>query len=138
MAHLLKKHQSKVRFLIVGGVNTAIDFTLLFLFTALGMQKIAANTLSTGVAFIFSFFANRQYTFKDTSNRTIRRQFVAFTLVTLAGLWVLQPLIILAIAPFFEANIPNEQLALFVIKVIATAASMVWNYILYSRFVFKK
>ena len=43
------------RFAVVGLVNTVIDFGLLFLLTFLGLPKITANTISTGLAFIFSF-----------------------------------------------------------------------------------
>jgi len=55
------------RFAIVGTANTIIDFGLLFLLTFLGLPKLAANTVSTGTAFVFSFFANKKYTFKSTS-----------------------------------------------------------------------
>ena len=46
-----------LRFALVGGINTAIDIGLLFGLTTLGLPKLAANTVSTGLAFIFSFFA---------------------------------------------------------------------------------
>jgi len=132
---LLKKHETKLRFLIVGGSNTVLDFALLFLLTNLGLSKIVANTISTGTAFIFSFFANKKFTFKNTT-KNLKRQLIAFTLVTLSGLWLLQPLIIWIATSFLESHITNEDLNLFIAKVIATAASMVWNYLLYSRLVF--
>ena len=53
-----------LRFALVGGINTAIDIGLLFGLTTLGLPKLAANTVSTGLAFIFSFFANKSYTFR--------------------------------------------------------------------------
>ena len=96
MENLLKKHETKIRFLLVGGTNTLIDFGLLFLLTALGLNKLVANIISTGIAFIFSFFANRQFTFKDSS-KNVKRQFIAFAAVTLSGLWILQPIIILIV-----------------------------------------
>ncbi len=135
MESLLKKHETKLRFLIVGGSNTVLDFALLFLLTNLGLSKIVANTISTGTAFIFSFFANKKFTFKNTT-KNLKRQLIAFTLVTLSGLWLLQPLIIWIATSFLESHITNEDLNLFIAKVIATAASMVWNYLLYSRLVF--
>lgn len=137
MEKLLKKHATKIRFVIVGGTNTVLDFALLFLFTNLGLHKIAANTLSTGIAFIFSFFANKQFTFKDSSKST-KKQFGLFALITLSGLWLLQPLIIWLSSDFLAPFTDNEQLTLFIAKIIATVASMIWNYILYSRVVFKE
>jgi putative flippase GtrA len=68
MKALIKKHESKIRFALVGGINTAIDFGILFLLTSFGLNKFVANFISTSVAFIFSFFANRSFTFKSTGS----------------------------------------------------------------------
>lgn len=65
-----------LRFALVGGINTAIDIGLLFGLTALGLPKLAANTVSTGLAFIFSFFANKSYTFRAQGD--VRRQLIFF------------------------------------------------------------
>jgi putative flippase GtrA len=136
MQQLLKKHETKVRFLLVGGTNTVLDFALLFLFTNLGLNRVVANIASTGIAFIFSFFANRKFTFKDSS-KNVRRQFLVFAAVTLSGLWILQPIIILITTSFLD-DVMSNNASLFVAKVIATGASLIWNYLLYSRLVFKK
>lgn len=137
MEELLKKHAEKIRFIIVGGVNTALDFGILFFLTFLGMDKIVANYFSTGIALIFSFFANKTFTFKHKSGNA-KKQFVYFLVITLFGLWVIQPLIIWGSTSLFEPFIPNEAINLFVAKLIATVASLIWNYILYSQIVFKK
>ncbi len=134
MKALLKKHESKLRFAFIGGINTALDFGILFLLTALGLDKLVANFFSTSVAFVFSFFANRTFTFKSTGSA--KKQFLPFLIVTLIGLWILQPLVILAITQLLHSL--DQALALFIAKLIATIVSLIWNYILYSRFVFKK
>lgn len=125
------------RFAIVGTINTAIDFGLLFLLTFLGLPKIAANTVSTGSAFVFSFFANKKYTFKST-NKNIKYEIISFIIITLFGLWVLQNGIIWLITPLIKNIVSQEQLALFAAKLLATAVSLVWNYCLYDKVVFKK
>lgn len=137
MEALLKKHAEKIRFIIVGGANTALDFLLLFLFTNLGINKIVANYFSTGIALIFSFFANKEFTFKNKDGNA-KKQFLTFLGVTLIGLWVIQPIIIWACTTALAPHITNESLNLFIAKLIATVASLVWNYFLYSRLVFKK
>jgi len=137
MEKLLKKHAEKVRFAIVGGANTAIDFGILFLLTFMGVDKIVANYFSTGIALIFSFFANKSFTFKDTSGNA-KKQFVLFLIITFAGLWILQPLIIWLSTSALQPYIPNDAINLFIAKLIATIASLIWNYLLYSRLVFKK
>ena len=66
MQELIKKHETKLRFGLIGGLNTLLDFGLLFAFSSiLGVPKLFANILSTSVAFVFSFFANKKYTFKS-------------------------------------------------------------------------
>ena len=119
------KNRQKIRFLLVGGTNTAIDFGLLFILNTLGLPRVPSNTISTGVAFIFSFFANRNFTFLANSGN-IKKQMTLFIIVTLFGLWVIQPIIISLISN------------LLVGKIIATAVTLVWNYLFYSRLVFKK
>lgn len=137
MEKILEKHGEKLRFALVGGANTALDFLLLFLFTNSGVHKIVANYLSTSIALVFSFFVNKSFTFKDKS-KNAKKQFVLFLAVTLAGLWIIQPLVIWVTSNFLETYIENDNANLFIAKLIATVASLIWNYLLYSRLVFKK
>lgn len=138
MQEIAKKHADKLRFTIVGSINTVIDFSILFTLTMfLNIPKELANFISTSVSFLFSFFANKQYTFKSTS-KNLKRQFLLFTIVTLFGLWVIQTIIIAATTPVFTNLDINKPAALLISKLIATAASLIWNYTLYSRVVFKK
>jgi hypothetical protein cdiviTM7_02105 len=138
MQEVVKKHADKLRFTIVGSINTALDFSILFILTMLfNIPKELANFISTSVSFLFSFFANKKYTFKSTS-KNLKKQFLLFTVVTLFGLWVIQTIIITAITPVFTNLGVNRPAALLISKLIATAASLIWNYTLYSRVVFKK
>ena len=138
MQEVVKKHADKLRFTIVGSINTVIDFSILFTLTTLfNVPKELANFISTSVSFLFSFFANKKYTFKSTS-KNLKKQFLLFTVVTLFGLWVIQTIIITAITPVFTNLGVNKPAALLISKLIAIAASLIWNYTLYSRVVFKK
>lgn len=137
MQEILKKHATKLRFALIGGLNTAIDFGVLFIATyLLNIPKIPSNVISTTVAFVFSFFANKKFTFKSKSKNVIR-EVVLFTTVTLFGLWVIQSIIIAALTPAIVGFGILEAAALFISKLIATVASLAWNYLLYSRVVFK-
>lgn len=133
----MKNKKQLFRFGIVGGINTAIDFGLLFLLSAFGLSHIFANSISTTTAFIFSFFANKKFTFK-TTDTNIKREIALFIIVTLFGLWVLQNLVIWLITPMLSRFISSSNLVLFVAKILATCVSLVWNYLLYDRVVFKK
>lgn len=153
MKNLIKKHSEKFRFGIVGITSTAIDFVVLFTLVALGLPTLASNFVSTSVAMVFSFFANKSFTFKnDTAGK---KHFVYFALITLVGLWVIQPVIIVGVewlsSPILTYNCITETLVstfepwfksnyivIFFAKCWATAASLVWNYLMYRKFVFKK
>jgi len=132
----MQNNSQKLRFLAVGGFNTLLDFGLLFTLKALGLPVITANILSTTTAFCFSFLANKKYTFK-TTDTNIKREIVLFIVVTLFGLWVLQTLVIKLITLILTPYGIAADLILFIAKLFATGVTLVWNYILYSRIVFK-
>lgn len=134
----LRNKAEKARYIVVGASATAIDFGLLFVLRyLLNIPIIPANIASTGIAFCFSFFANRKYTFRSTSRRIIR-QMVLFTVTTLFGLWVIQSVIIELLLPSLSNLIDHQPTALLVAKLLATGVTMVWNYMMYSRVVFKR
>lgn len=132
---ILKKHSSKIRFLLVGVVNTAIDFGLLFLLVHFGVTDIIANFFSSTAAFIFSFFVNRSYTF-HAKDGDISHQMISFLIVTLFGLWIIQPLIITSTNLLVTGEPQSSGITLLIGKLIATCVTLVWNYILYARVVF--
>ena len=134
---VLKNNPQLLRFGIVGGANTALDFGLLFVFKFIGIPVEIANIMSTGLAFIFSFFANKRYTFKTTDTNVIR-EMLLFVIITLTGLWGLQTLIIALTHNPLTQLMGNTDVALLVAKLLATVASLTWNYLFYSRLVFKK
>ena len=137
MEKFREKHGDKLRFAIVGGANTALDFILLFVFVNLfGFDKIPANYISTGISFIFSFIVNKKFTFKSTTGNA-KKQFGLFLIVTMIGLWVIQPLVILGVTALIAPTNWDSNVILFATKIIATVASLIWNYLFYSRLVFK-
>jgi putative flippase GtrA len=135
--NLLKKHAEKLRFAVVGGLNTAIDFVILFTLVALGFPNIAGNYISTSVALIFSFFANKKFTFKHDGKANIQ-QLALFLVITIFGLWVIQPVIIESVRLLIGPSLANDFIVLLIGKLLATIASLIWNYLLYRRFVFRK
>lgn len=137
MNTLTEKNVEKLRFVAVGGINTAIDFGFLFLLKMIGLPVIAANIGSTSLAFIFSFFANKKYTFKSRS-KNVRRELILFVLVTLTGLWLIQGSIIWFLMWLTNGSGYDESVRLLVTKLIATVVSLTWNYVFYSKLVFSE
>ena len=132
-----QKNRKPLVFAAIGAANTALDFGILFILKAAGLPAIGANSVSTGIAFIFSFIMNRTYTFKSSTGN-VRRELILFILVTLFGLWVLQSVVIWLVMPIGIHIGLTENMAMLVAKLLATGVSLVWNYIMYDRVVFKK
>jgi putative flippase GtrA len=133
----IRNKAQKSRFAITGAIATTIDFGILLGLNALGVNSIAANYVSTTTAFCFSFFANRHFTFKATDGH-VGKQMLMFVAVTLFGIWVLQPPIIFLSEKVIEQYVSLPSWVLLVLgKLAATLVTLVWNYYLYSRVVFK-
>lgn len=137
MSHVLKNKQRLLRFGLVGGGNTVLDFGLLFILKSAGLPVIPANIISSTAAFVLSFVLNKNYTF-NAKTGTLLKQMILFAIVTLFGLWVLQSLVISLTLPIAIQLSNDQSIALFVAKLAATGVSLVWNYILYSLVVFNK
>lgn len=127
----------KIRFTLVSSISTAIDFTLLFIITSLGLPLIAANFISTSISFVFSFFASKKYAFR-TPDHHIQREAVQFIVVTLIGIWIIQPLIIWPLEPFIRGFGIHGFLVIVFAKLSASLATFIWNYLFYTRVVFNK
>ena len=141
MKNLLKKLKNNQAFWfsIIGGINTALDFIILFVLTSFGIKIFIANIFSTGITFIISFLMNKKITFKSVSNKKeLIHEMVLFILVTLFGLWVIQNIVISTAMPIFENLLKNKRISLLLSKLIATIFSLIWNFILYKKVVFKK
>ena len=126
-----------IRFGGIGIINTVIDIGLLFVLKSLGLPVVSANIISSSIAFVFSFFANKKYAFRSKGGDVVR-EIILFLTVTLFGLWIIQNLIIYLLLPVIEIIFGQQNIALLISKLIATGASMVWNYAMYRLVVFRK
>jgi putative flippase GtrA len=127
----------KIRFGLVSSISTAIDFTLLLTITSFGMPLLIANFISSSTSFIFSFFASKKYAFR-TPDHHIQREAVMFIIVTLTGIWVIQPLIMWPLEPFIKHIGIRGVLVVIIAKLAASLATFIWNYLFYTRLVFNK
>jgi putative flippase GtrA len=132
---IIHQHSQKIRFAMVGAINTTIDFGLFFLVGLLSHSPILANYISTTCGLSFSYFANKKFTFKAAKGNP-RKELALFLLFTLVGLWVLQPISI-AVALTVLSSMHTEWQKLLCAKLMATIVTLTWNYLTYSRFVFK-
>lgn len=132
-----------VRFVVVGLINTAIDFAILNLLSKLtGITKgdglIPLNIISFSIATTNSYFLNKHWSFADNSGNDGGKKFSLFLIVSITGALIntsIVRIISTNVSPLFDLS---PQLWLNVSKAAATGVSLVWNFIGYKLFVFKK
>lgn len=143
IAYLLSKRLSLflqiARFGLVGILNTAIDFGLLnFLSVATQVTKgvgiIPINAVSVTAAVVNSFFWNKEWVFPTHRHAS----FAIFATVTVIGL-SLNTAIVYALTTYMDpVLVKSDTLWANLAKVLATAVSMIWNFLGYKLIVFKR
>jgi len=132
------------KFVVIGFLNTAIDFAILNLlmwWTGIysGNWIILLNAIAFSVAVTNSYFWNKYWTFKakETAENKIKEfsQYLAITLVGMALNTATVYLITTFVPPVLGVN---KELWANLAKVAATGISLVWNFIGYKFIVFKK
>lgn len=131
-----------IRFLMVGFMNTAVDFgiiNVLISFTGItkGIFLIVLNAISFSVAVTNSYFWNRLWVFEDKEGGGIS-EFSKFIFVTVTALG-LNSAIVYTLAthvdPFFELD---QKTWVNLAKALATGVTLFWNFFGYKLIVFKK
>lgn len=135
------------KFIIVGGVNTGIDFAVLNVLMYLtqinaGPMLFLLNCISFSVAVVNSYYMNRRWTFQEAATELDDKkpavQFSQFFVVSIIGI-LINGGILTVITTFIPAPFGlSAQLWANVAKLFATGASLVWNFVGYKLFVFKK
>ena len=122
----------------VGVGSTLVDFGLFTLLHLLaGIPTLPANIISYSCGIVNSFVFNRRWTFADRREKSARRQFVQFVVVSLSALLV-NTCVVQALAPQFSAMINNAATGALLAKVCATGIGMCWNFIANSMWTFRK
>jgi putative flippase GtrA len=133
----IQNKAEKIRFGIVGSANTALDFGILLILTSFGIPAPIANYPSSTAAVIFSFFANKKYTFK-VKGSDLKREIILFLVFTLFCAWALQPLTIILVQHLLTPFTLPATASVVIAKIMATIVTLIWNYVTYSRYVFIK
>lgn len=125
-------------FVLVGALNTVADFSTLNLLIVIthihqGPLLFALNGVSFTVAVIISYVLNTRVTFRQ-GDVTDLGQMARFLAVSLVGL-LLNSTVVLLTAPWFD-RLQSPLLAVNAGKLLATGASLGWNYLAMRRFVY--
>lgn len=113
------------RFVMVGGMATALQFVLLVAFVELGgMRAVVASALSFSISAVFNYILNYRLTFE--SSRRHMSAFPRFVAVAMIGLAIN----VLVFAVF------NMFIFYVVAQMFATGAAMLSNYFLHKKWTF--
>ena len=128
-----------IRFGAVGGVNTLIDFGILNLLMWItgitsGSGLLLCNVVAFVVASLNSYLMNKEWT-KQEAAKGSPGQYALFLAFSTGGLAINSGVLYLLTA-FPPGGEFSPILWANGAKAGATAASMVWNYLTYRRFVF--
>lgn len=124
-----------VRFVVVGGINTLVDYSIFnLLYHVVGWPLLVSNTISVSVAIVNSYLWNRYWTFSTRRSQGWQRQeALAFLLVSLIGLainnggfWILH-----------TRWGGSSVLATNLQKAGASVISLVWNFVGYRLLAFR-
>lgn len=131
------------KFVVVGIINTAIDFFVLnleMIITGItsGPFILLFNSVSFSVATVNSYFMNKHWTFQDRKKSHEAVKFSQFLAVSIIGISInggTVYFITTFITPFFGID---PLLWANIAKLAATGLSLIWNFVGYKLWVFKK
>lgn len=132
-----------LRFAIIGGINTLVDFAILNALSWVtgiysGDGIIILNIISFTVAVVNSYFLNKRWAFQDPSGGAGSRKFTLFLAVSVIG-----AMINTATVRIITTNVDPvlglaPELWLNAAKAAATGLSLIWNFVGYKFWVFRK
>lgn len=117
-----------IKYVVVGGMTTLVNFVVFFICTYVNMHWFFANIISWVFAVAFAYIANRKYVFQSESNdkKAELIQFVGLRLLTLVIESVLMFICIQLIGI-------NENIS----KIIVSFVTVIGNYVFCKFMIFK-
>ena len=119
MRHLIEQF---VKFGIVGVIATAIDFVALIALTErAGMDPVASAAISFTLSVLFNYAASMRFVFQRREDISRSRELVIFVGLSLVGLFINEALMWLGVT--------GAGLNSVLVKLLATAVVMLWNFL---------
>lgn len=118
------------RYIFIGGLSFAIEAGAIFTFIyLLKLNPVTSVALSFWIGLIVSFVLQKIFAFRDKKNtaKHIARQSIAYAILI-----VVNYIFTLLFVAIFET-----LLGVFVARTIALIITTAWNYIVYSKIIFK-
>lgn len=116
-----------IKFGIVGGIATIIDFAVFYiLHEVLGINTIISNICSFTISVVYNYIASIKWVFDVDENKNKKTQFILFIVFSVIGLGLNTVIV------YVCTDLMN--LYSMIGKVIATAVVMVFNFITRKKF----
>ena len=110
------------KFGVVGTIAFLIDYgTMLFLTEVFGVPYLASTTIGFTVSVIFNYLASMRYVFQHKEGMSRRREFIIFVVLSVIGLGINDALMF--------AGVDLAHFDYRIVKIIATAVVMVYNFV---------
>jgi len=116
-----------IKFSVVGGIATIIDFAFLYIFKEfLNIDVIFANTLSFIISVTYNYIASITWVFDVNKKKNKNIQFILFIVFSIVGLIINNVIL----------YILTDKLNIYYLisKVIATIIVMIFNFITRKKF----
>lgn len=145
-SRLKKLAQQFGKFFLVGIMNTLIDLIVLNISTlSSGITEGSGYAIQKGFSFIaavtFSYFVNKNWTFQDKSTENSGRKFSQFFFISIIGMIInvsAATAAITYIKPLLNLTFLSDQLWVSIGALCGTAIGLLWNFLGYKLWVFKK
>ena len=120
-----------ISYMFFGMGTAAVDYIVFSTFTALGMNSLISNIISTPCAVIFSYTTNKIWVFKSKTHgfSEVFHEFLKFANARIATLVMTE--FILLFTQIFDGN---EYIA----KLVSMILTIILNYIFSKLFIFNK
>ena len=119
-----------IKFVIVGGISTVIDYIIFFiLHDILKWNTIISNVLGFTVSVIYNYIASIKWVFDVNKDNDQKKQFIIFITLSIIGLIINTGIVYVCV--------DIMKLYSLIGKVIATAIVMVFNFITRKAFLEK-
>ncbi|MCK9378832.1 MAG: GtrA family protein [Candidatus Moranbacteria bacterium] len=139
-----------LRFAVIGAMNTGVDLIILNIETiSTGIKEGTGYGIQKGLSFLvavtFSYFLNKHWTFEDASRKNEGKKFSQFLSVSVIGMIINVTVATVTVtylkAPindFLNFNFLTDQIWVSLGGLAGTAVGLIWNFIGYKFWVFKK
>jgi putative flippase GtrA len=125
-----KNRRSIVRYVAIGSFGFAVEFAVILVAETLGAPGTIAVAISFVIGFIMTFLLQKIITFQNKSfkQKLLLWQIIAYSL--LVGWNFIFTIVVTALLESF--------LPVVLIRAIALAITVLWNYYIYKNWIFKK